>query len=220
MGCQPLVVRLAGQPDHSSPGQPRQLNCDRSDSPGSPGHHDGVAFAQANRPDCGVGGGASDKQGPGHLPRHRRRLRGQVLGLSEHILGVAGPVVGEADNLIADCEARDLRARLRDDAGEVAAFARRENRREARMQQTVADLSFAGVDARRLDPYESLSGSWYRRRHLGHLQHVHAAVLIEPNCLHGSHSFVSADRDRAVLMRSDRRGARCRCNRARSSGRR
>ena len=65
--------------------------------------------------------------------------------------------------------------------GEVAALARRERRRPTTVQQALADLGFARIDARGLHPHANLTGSGLWLVDFHDAQHIDPAVLIEPD---------------------------------------
>ena len=184
MRREPVVVALAGQPDDGSPGQLGQLDGDRSHAAGGARDYDRVSRAGRDGPHGGVGGRADDEQRAGHLPRHCIRLRRQVICLDQHVLRVARPVVGVADDILAQRQSDRASPEGGDDSGQVAALAGGERRRESLMQQAVADLRLAWIDARRPDLHQHLPWPRHGRRHLLDVQDVDSAVLREPHCLH------------------------------------
>ena len=151
-----MVVSLAGQADHLRSGEPGQLHGERADAAGGSRDDHGVSLSEVHRPHGCVGGGARDRQPAGRLPGDAGRAADQALGLDEHELGVAGPLVGEADDLIADAKALDTGPDLLDHPGQVAALSGGERRGPALVHPPFADPHLARVDPGRLDPYERL----------------------------------------------------------------
>jgi hypothetical protein len=84
---------------------------------------------------------------------------GQLAGVDGDQLGLVGPVVGEADDLVARGPVGDPGANRVDHAGEVGALPGREGRGPAVVQQTPADGRFARVDPGRLHPDDHLAGT-------------------------------------------------------------
>jgi len=195
---QPLKVGLAGQPDHGRAGPPGQLDRERADSARGSGNHHRVALGQVHCPNRRVGGRPGHEQSPGYLPGHTSGLGRQVLFFlsredfippdppdTDHdVLGLAGPVVSPADDLVAGREVSHSRTDLGYDPGQVAALPGRERGGPPGVQQSRADLGLAGIDPRRLDLDQDLPRPRHRARHVHHLQDLDPAVLIEPDRLH------------------------------------
>jgi hypothetical protein len=199
---QPCVVGRAGQPDHGGPGAPGQLDGDRADPSGCPGHDHRVTLGQLHGPDRRPRGGAGHEQRSGDLPGHAGGLRRQVLLLDDDVLGVAGPVVGEPDDLVPHGESRHARAGPGDDPGQVAAFPRRERGRPPGVQHAVSDPGLAGVDPGRLDANQYLLRSRYRVRNIDDLEDLDPAVLVEPHCLHRMTSVTTRSPSPAAVSRA------------------
>jgi hypothetical protein len=104
-----------------------------------------------------------------------------VLGVDGDELGLAGPVVREADHLVARRHPRDAAADLVDHPGKVAALPRRERRRPSLVQQPRADCGLAGVDPGGPDAHDHLSGPGDGTGNVDHPQHVDVAVALEPD---------------------------------------
>jgi hypothetical protein len=187
MPGQPFVVGGAGQADHGSASAPGELDGDRADAARRPGDGDRVPRGQRHGPHGRVGRGPHDEQRARDLPRHAGRPGGQVAGLDQHILGLAGPVVGEPDDLVPLGEPGHARPGLRHDPGQVTALSGGECGGPPGMQQALTDLGFTRVDAGGLDTYQHLPGSRLRHGHLDHVEDLDPAVLLESHRLrHGT----------------------------------
>ena len=191
MPGQPFVVGRAGQPDHGGTRPPGQLDGQRADPARRAGDHHGVTFGQRDGPDRGVGRGPGHVQRPGDLPRHARRLGGEVPLLDHDVLGLAGPVVGVADDLVPGREPGHSGSGPGHHPGQVTALPGRERGRPPGVQQALADLSLTRVDPGRLDLDQHLARSRHRCRYVDHREDVDVAVLIEPYCLHSPASALS-----------------------------
>jgi hypothetical protein len=214
MRAQPLVVGLAGKPDHTRARLPGQLHRDRPDAPGCARDRDRLSRRECDRAHSRVCGCAYDEKATRDLPGHARRAMREVLGLYEHELGVAGPVFGEPDHLIPDAKALDPLAEPLDYAGEVAALAGGKRGRPALVHAALANRDLPRVDARRPDPHKRLACFRHRSRHIHHLQHLESAISIEPHRSHRVSFFVV--RGVAASTASSRPGKRaCRSSRRR-----
>ena len=110
----------------------------------------------------------------------------RLAACTTHEFGLAGPVVGVADDLIPGGEAGHSGTGLGHDPGQVAALAGGERGRPPLGQQAVPDLGLTGVDAGRLDLNQHLPRAGYRPRYVRHVQDVNPAVAVEPHGLrHG-----------------------------------
>ena len=183
MLAQPLVVVLAGQPDDGRAGVARELHGERPHAAGRAGDRDHVAFGERHCADGGDRGRPHDEERARRLPRHRARSRREVLRLGHDELGVAGAVVREADDLVADGDALDPGADRFDDAGEVAALPGREGRRPAVVHGALADGGLARIDPRRLHAHEHLALAGGLRLHVDDVEDVDSAVPIESHRL-------------------------------------
>jgi hypothetical protein len=137
--AEPAVVRRAGEPEHGRTGEAGQLHGDGPDATRGPGHDDGVVRAGSHGLDRRKGCRPRDEQRPRHLPRHPGRAGGEVVGVDSDQLGLAGPVVRESDDLVADRHPGDAVGHLVDEPREVAALPRGERRRPSLVQQPGAD---------------------------------------------------------------------------------
>ena len=165
MPGEPFVVGRARHADHGGPGPPGQLDRDRADPACRPRHDQRVALGQRDRPHRRVGReAATTDKGPGHLPRHGgATCRHQVSRLDQDVLGLAGPVVGEADDLVAARRIRSRQGPARShDPGQVAALAGREHRLPPECSSPSRILAPRRVDPRRLDLDQTRPGAGYR----------------------------------------------------------
>ena len=182
--AQPGVVALAGEADHAGAGTPGELDGDAADAARGGGDDHGVALPRLDRLHAGEPGHAGDEERAGDLPGDRGRLGGDVRGRSGDQLGVRGALLGPAQDLVADAEAVGAGADRGDHAGEVRALAGGEGGGPSLVQPALADRDLAGVDPRRADRDQHLAGAGDRVLDLAHLEHLRAAVAVEPDRPH------------------------------------
>ena len=116
---EPSVIGGARDADHLRAGPPGELDHDRADAARRGRHRNRVAGFERYGMHRGIGRAASDRERSRDLPGDPRWLRRQIPRLRDHVFGVARPLVGETDHLVADLHAPDPRAHLRHDSGEV-----------------------------------------------------------------------------------------------------
>jgi hypothetical protein len=163
---EPVVVRLAGQANHLGSGVPGQLYGDRPDPAGGTGDNHRVARVERYRPDRRVGRGADDVEGAGRLPRDVARAVGQRAGLDHNELGLARPIVGEAQNLVTHAESRHAGAEFDHHPGEITALSGWERGGPSLREHPLPDADLARVDRRRLHLDQDLSRTGDRPLHL------------------------------------------------------
>src|ERR1700692_3582803 len=111
----------------------------------------------------------------------------EMVGFDDNQFGMAGPIVGESDDLVTDRDVFDGAADFLDEPGEVAALSRGKRRRPPIGKGALSDRSLARIDTGSLDPDEDLARSWDRSVDLHDAEDVNSAVLVEPHCpSHGS----------------------------------
>ena len=71
---QPLVVGLAGQPDHRGAGLPGELDGERADAAGRARHHDGVPRRRPTARTAAYAVTPATNRAPPDLPGHLGRL--------------------------------------------------------------------------------------------------------------------------------------------------
>ena len=112
-------MAFAGQCDDPRARANGELDREHANAAARPGDDDRLTSGRGHRAHRGDPRRARHEQRAGHIPRDLGGLRRQVGRLDEHVLGVACAVVREADHLVADRHALDVRADLLDHAGEV-----------------------------------------------------------------------------------------------------
>src|SRR5580700_5727655 len=105
----------------------------------------------------------------------------EMVGLDDNQFGMAGPIVGEPDDLVADRDVLDGAADFLDEAGEVAALSRGKRCGPPIGKGALSDRGLARIDTGSLDPDEHLARSWDRSVDLHDAQDVNSAVLVEPH---------------------------------------
>ena len=114
--------------------------------------------------------------------------RGSEPGLVDgDKVGVGAQGAERAHDPIADLEARRARAERFDDASQLDAEHRRQLQREGVADVAFTDLPVQGVDSRRPNADQHLSGAGDRLRGFGHLGGGLAAVVAKKNGAHGVH---------------------------------
>ncbi len=103
-------------------------------------------------------------------------------GVHDDQLGLAGAVVGEPDDLIADRDVLDAAADLLDDAGKIAALAGGKCCGPPLGHGAFANPGLAGIDARGLDADQDLTRAWDRPVDLHDAQDVETAIVVEAHC--------------------------------------
>jgi hypothetical protein len=185
-------MALAGQCDDARARADRELDREHANAAARPGDHDRLSGRRGHGAHGGDPRRACDEQRARHLPRDLRRLRRQVGRLDEDVFGVACPVVGIADHLVAHGYARHARADLLDHAGEVRALAAGKGRGEDLADQARTDLRLAGIDTGGPNRHEHLVGPGLRTRHVVHLEDLDATVIVESDSLHQPVTFGAA----------------------------
>src|SRR5580658_771162 len=107
------------------------------------------------------------------------RTADEVFSVGQHIFGLTGPVVGEADYFIPDSEVADAGPQFLDDTREIAALAGGEGSRPTLGHQTLADGGFAGVDAGGLYFYKRFALSRSGQGQFFDMKHIKAAIFVE-----------------------------------------
>ena len=176
------MVGRAGKPDHRGPAVLGQLHRQRADATGGAGDDNGIAGLHADRGDGGIGRRAHDVKSAGHLPGDVARFGNEIGGLDEHVIGMAGLVFGEADNVLPHGEPVDSLAELDDLPGQVESLTGGKSRREHLLHRPAADRGLQRVDARGFHRNQNLPGPRGRPRHVDDLQHLDIAVLVESHC--------------------------------------
>src|SRR6202040_195877 len=103
----------------------------------------------------------------------------EMVSLDDDELGLAGPIVRESDDLVADSDIPDGAADCFDDAGKVAALSRRKCCGPLLGEDTLPDRGLAGVDTRSLDPDQDLLRSRNGAVNLYDMQDVNSAILVK-----------------------------------------
>ena len=103
---------------------------------------------------------------------------------------MAGPSVGESDDLIAHSETADAGTEFGHHPRQVAALTGRKRRRKHIAHGTRANRRLTDIDAGCPDLDQNLTGSRNRAGHVAHLEDVDAAVRIELHCF--SHERISS----------------------------
>ena len=106
----------------------------------------------------------------------------EMVSVDDDQFGLAGPTVGESDDLVADRDVFDGAADFLDETGEVAALSRGKRRRPPIGKGALSDRSLARIDTGSLDPDEDLARSWGRSVDLHDAEDVNSAVRVEPHC--------------------------------------
>src|ERR1700694_5385623 len=111
----------------------------------------------------------------------------EMVGVDDDQFGLAGPIVGEPDDLVADCDVLDGAADFLDETGEVAALSRGKRRGPPIGKGALSDRRLARIDTCSLDPDEDLVRSWDRSVDFHDVEDINSAVPVEPHCTrHGS----------------------------------
>jgi len=108
-----------------------------------------------------------------------RGPEGELIHRDEHIFGMAGAIIREADDLIASGKSLDLQAYAVYYPGEIAALTGREGGRPPDSQKTLADLRLDRIDPRRFYLYQYLAITWNGKWKLIDVEHIEAAIVIE-----------------------------------------
>lgn len=116
---EPSVIGGARDADHLRAGPPGELDRNRADAACRGRHRNRVAGFERYGMHCRIGRATRDRERSRDLPGDPRWLRRQVPRLRDHVFGVARPLVGETDHLVADLHAPDPRAYLGHDSCEV-----------------------------------------------------------------------------------------------------
>ena len=201
---EPGIVGRPGDAEDRGPGASGELNRDRTDTAGRTRDRHRLPRYEAHRPHRGVGGGARDKQRAGHLPRKPPTAWRQLVRRHRHVLGVAGPSVGEPDHLIAHSETADAGTEFGHHPRQVAALTGRKRRPgTGRARAPLRITASLDIDACCPDLDQNLTGSRNRAGHVAHLEDVDAAVRIELHCF--GHERISSIRlvDQ-VMLHSER----------------
>src|ERR1700687_5732676 len=110
-----------------------------------------------------------------------------MVSVDDDQFGLAGPIVGESDDLVADRDVFDGATDILDETGEVATLSRGKRGGPPIGKGALSDRSLARIDTGSLDPDEDLARSWDRSVDLHDAEDVNSAVLVEPHCTrHGS----------------------------------
>src|ERR1700730_14247767 len=111
----------------------------------------------------------------------------EMVGFDDDQFGLAGPIVGEPDDLVADRNVLDCAADFLDETGEVAALSGGKRRGPPVGKGALSDRGLARIDTSSLDPDENLARSWDRSVDLHNAKDINSAVPVEPHCTrHGS----------------------------------
>jgi hypothetical protein len=111
----------------------------------------------------------------------------EIVSVDDDQFGLAGPIVGESDDLVADRDVLDRAADFLDETGQVGALSRGKRRGPPIGKGTLSDRGLAWIDTCSLDPDEDLARSWDGSVDLHDAENVNSAVLVEPHCTrHGS----------------------------------
>jgi hypothetical protein len=105
-----------------------------------------------------------------------------MISSNDHQFGVARPIFGKPDDLVAHDDVFDGTADLFDNTGKVAALTRRKRRWPAIGEDALSDHDLAGIDACCLDPDEDLVRFRNRSLDLHNTQDVDSAVMVELHC--------------------------------------
>jgi hypothetical protein len=103
----------------------------------------------------------------------------QLIGRHGDVGGVAGSPPRESQHLVTGREVGDTVAHGGHHAGQVAALAGGEGRREPVVYGSRADLGLAGVDSRGPDRYHHLIGRRHGHGHVGDIEDIPVAVVVE-----------------------------------------
>jgi hypothetical protein len=95
---------------------------------------------------------------------------------------VAGPPVGESDDLVAHREIADAGAEFGHHPCQIAALTGRERQRPQVVQRAAPEHRLTDVDPGRPDLDQNLAGSRNRAGHVAHLEDVDASVEVELHC--------------------------------------
>ena len=185
-------MALAGHCDDAGARPHRELDGEHANAATRPCDHDRLTGSRPHGPHRGHPRHAGDEQRPRYFPGDLSRLRCQVGRLDEHVLGVAGAVVGIADHLITNAYAFHAQADLLDHASEVRTLATGKGGGENLTDQAFTHLRFADIDTCGAHRYEHLAGAGCRTRYLAHVEDVDATVIVELHCLHQRVTLPSA----------------------------
>src|SRR5580692_9121287 len=105
-----------------------------------------------------------------------------MVGFNKNHFGVAGPIVGEPNDLVADHNIIDGAADFLDDTGEVTALSRWKRCGEPIGEGALSDRGLASIDSGSLDAYEDLVRSCDRSVNLHDVKDINSAVAVEPHC--------------------------------------
>src|ERR1700676_4034600 len=106
----------------------------------------------------------------------------EMVGVDDDQFGLAGPIVGESDDLVADRDVLDGAADFLDETGQVAALSRGKRRGPPIGKGALSDRGLAWIDTCSLDPDEDLARSRDRSVDLHDAEDVNSAVPVEPHC--------------------------------------
>ena len=197
--AQPLRVAGRRRRRHPCAEVRGQLHGEVADSAGAGMDEDALPLVRVRRLDHEPPRGERrERYGRGFGVRQRGGLAREREGRHDRVLGVRATRAREGDgaeHLGVGREGVRLERRRDHDPAEVEAERRGQGRHGARDTRAGAGLRVDGVDAGGDDPHEHLAEHGARHRHVGDMQNVGGAGLVEDDGTHGRWSGESTRRD-------------------------